>query len=199
METVIRSLGLTFLAATVAVAAVSACSSNNGFSLGEHAAKPSLGIQLFGLNVRPDFPVRVMEQLRIYLAETLRARLSKSGYFGSVFLLADDSDATPDFTMVGAFTHASIGTNGFSLRHILTQNTFDEASTVNVVGGILKAGNQEPTTTFECHLLCCFSKLPGLPTPLHTGVGKSEGAIAAMADELNHAYSRMEKMRVHQK
>src|ERR1700761_3772417 len=54
------------------------CSSSNAFSLGEHAPKPSLGIRLFELNVRPEFPMRIMEHLRIYLAENLRARLSES-------------------------------------------------------------------------------------------------------------------------
>lgn len=194
--TAIRSLGLFFLILGAAPAAERGCTSNNGFSLGEHPAKPSLGIRLFNLNVRPEFPMRTMEHLRIYLAETFRARLSKSGYFGSVSSLADDSDSTPDLTMVGAFTHASIGTSGFSLMQILTKQTFDVASSVNVVGGILKAGNKEPATTFECQMACCQSAVADLPAPLHTGVGKSELSIAAMADELEKVYSRMEKMRV---
>jgi hypothetical protein len=199
LAAVIRSLGLSFLIVSVAAAAEPACSSSNGFSLGEHPVKPSLGIQLFGINVRPEFPLRVMEHLRIYLAESFRTALSGSGYFGAVSLLAEDSDAKPDFTMVGTFTHASIGTSGRSLYSILTQRTFEQSSSVNVVGGILKAGTTEPVSTFECQVACCITSQYGLPTPPHSGVEKSEISIAAMAKALKTAYLRMEKNRTHQK
>lgn len=199
MAVVIRSLGLSFLVAGVAAAVGPVCSSDNGFSLGEHAPKPSLGIQLFGINVRPEFPLRLMEHLRIYLAESFRTSLSSSHYFSAVSLLAEDSDAKPDFTMVGTFTHASIGNSSLSLYNILTQRTFEQSSSVNVVGGILKAGSTEPVTTFECQVACCLTSHYGMPTAPHSGVGKSEISIAAMARELKIAYSRMEKNRTHQK
>ena len=198
MPVAIRTLGVFLATVSAAAAAGGACSSNNAFSLGDHPPKPTLGIQLFSLNVRPEFPMRLMEHLRIYLAETFQARLTASHYFGEVSVLADDSTASPDFTMVGAFTHATLGANGGSLYNLLTQRAFDTPSSVNIIGGIVRAGNKEPATTFECELACCetFMRGTNIPTVPRSGIEKNEISIKAMADELQKAYSGKEPKRV---
>lgn len=152
---------------------------------------------MFGLKVRPEFSMRTMEHLRIYLAETFRARLSESGYFSSVSILPEDSKESTDFTMIGAFTQASIGTNEFNLYNILTKEVFDKSSMVSVVGGILRAREAELVTTFQCQLGCCQSQIrPGASVrKLYTGVGKSEKSISQMAEELKNVYQRKEKAR----
>jgi hypothetical protein len=175
-------------------AGIHACSSSNDFSLGEHPPKPSLGIHLFELNVRPEFPMRTMERLRERLAEDFRARLMKSGYFGSVSLLADDSEESTDFTMIGAFTQAVIGSNDFSLYNIMTLRVVDKPSEISIVGGILKAKDGDPVTTFHCQLWCCKSEItPGIPAPLQTGLRKIEGSISQVAEQLEATYARYKK------
>ena len=172
------------------------CSSSNAFSLGEHAPKPSLGIRLFELNVRPEFPMRIMEHLRIYLAENLRARLSESQYFGSVSVLAEDSEKATDFTMIGGFTQASIGTDQFNLYNILTQQALDTASAISIVGGILRAKDTDPVTTFQCRVWCCkplVAQGVGV-VPRHTGEGKMEASISTIAQYLKGVYSKKLKL-----
>jgi hypothetical protein len=138
-----------------------------------------------------------MEHLRIYLGEKFQARLSESGYFGSVSLLPEDSEVSTDFTMIGAFTQATIGTNGFSLYNVLTKDVFDKPSTVTVVGGILRGKDTDPATTFQCQLGCCQLQIIAR-TPVtipRSGIGKSEVSIAKMAEGLKNIYGRMEKTR----
>ncbi|MGO8788031.1 MAG: hypothetical protein ACLQVL_11715 [Terriglobia bacterium] len=198
MSTLIRCfLSVLILVPNLVAASGAACSSSNDFSLGEHPPKPSLGIRLFELKVQPEFPMRTMEHLRIFLAEKFRARLAESGYFGTVSLLAEDSEEPTDFTMIGAFTQASIGTNGFSLYNVLTQEAFDKPSTVTVVGGILRGKDEDPATTFQCQLGCCrIPVMDGVPVSISgTGIRKSEAAIAKMADDLNTVYRRMGRTR----
>ena len=154
MAVVIRSLGLSFLVAGVAAAVGPVCSRRRLIGsqrLGSMCQFIS-GIQLFGINVRPEFPLRLMEHLRIYLAESFRTSLSSSHYFSAVSLLAEDSDAKPDFTMVGTFTHASIGNSSLSLYNILTQRTFEQSSSVNVVGNQRQgARNQSRLSSAKWH------------------------------------------------
>lgn len=136
--------------------------------------------------------MRTMEELRVYLAETFRERLANSGYFSSVSILAEDSSVSTDFTMVGAFTQATIGTNGFSLFDILTQKVFDKPSAVRIVGGILKGGDAEPVTTFQCALACCIPRIVNGTnvTAPHSGISKSERSIAEIAKELEIVYKQ---------
>jgi hypothetical protein len=133
-----------------------------------------------------------MERIRIDFAEKVRARLIKSGYFGDVSILAEDSDQVPDFTMIGTFTQATIGTNGFSLYNILTQQAYDTASSVKIVGGILRGKDSEPVTTFQCAVECC-QPLAGSPLPRapETGMQKVEHSVDGIAVYLEKTYSRM--------
>ncbi len=192
-----RILAILALAVSTAPILAATCSSANDFSLGEHLPKPTLGIRIFDMKVRSDSPMRKMEHLRIDLAEAFRVRLMESGYFSSVTILAEDSDEVPDFTMIGTFTQATIGTNGFNLYNILTQEVFDTASTVKVVGGILRGKDPEPVTTFQCELACCRPVIASpLPEMAKTGMQKAEQSIAQIAEELKRIYARMANPKV---
>jgi hypothetical protein len=172
------------------------CTSANNFDLGDHLPKPSLGIHVFDLNLQPDFPLATMERVRKSLADVLRARLAESGYFGTVSILPVDSERTADFTMVGAFTQAKIGTNQFNLYEILTLRAVDRPSTLSVVAGIIKGPGTDPATTFQCQLNCCSVKSKyGIPPPMRTGVGKMDALVKDIASDLKAVYVQKEKLR----
>jgi hypothetical protein len=172
------------------------CTSGNGFDLGDHPPQPSLGIRLFDLNLHPDFPMRAMEHVRTTLAESLRARLAESRYFGPVTLLPADSEQSADFTMIGAFTQAAVGSNQFNLYDILTQHVFDRPSTVSIVGGIVRGKDADPATTFQCQLSCCkVWSVGGIPGPMHTGTGKIDLEIGRIAREMKTVYVQKPKIR----
>jgi hypothetical protein len=170
------------------------CTSGNSFDLGAHPPQPSLGIRLFDLNLHPDFPMRTMERARTSLAESLRARLAESRYFGRVMILPADSEESVDFTMIGAFTQATIGSNQFNLYDILTQHVFDRPSAVSIVGGIVTGKDANPATTFQCQLSCCAAEKWGIPQPLHTGTGKMDAMIDGIAREMKAVYVRKQRM-----
>jgi hypothetical protein len=146
--------------------------------------------------VRPEFPMRIMEHLRMVLAENLRARLSESKYFGSVSILAEDSETSTDLTMIGGFTQASIGSNQFNLYNILTQQALDRASEISIVGGILRANETDPATTFHCGVWCCKPLvIQGVGVAArHTGEGKMEASITAITRYLKVVYTKKEKL-----
>lgn len=136
--------------------------------------------------------MRKMERIRVDFAEALRADLLRSGYFGDVAILAEDSDQVPDFTMIGTFTQATIGTNGFNLYNILTQEAYDTTSAVKIAGGILRGKDPEPVTTFQCAIECCkqFKGSPLPETPM-TGMQKIDRSVKDVAAYMEKIYSEM--------
>jgi hypothetical protein len=134
--------------------------------------------------------MRTIEELRTRLAESLREHLSASGYFGAVSVVAEDSEQNTDFTIIGAFTQAKIGSNSFNLYNILTSHAIETPSTISIAGGILRAKEADPVTTFQCHTGCCKVRTyNGIPLQeLHTGLGKMKASISAISQNLENAY-----------
>lgn len=161
------------------------CVSENGFALGELPTHPSLGLRLFSLSLRPEFPMREAESLRIHLAQELLGRLAKSGFFGSVRILADDEADAADYVLSGIFANVSLGANTFSLQNLLTSRAFDDPSSVSIVGAITRSGSAEPATTFDC----------GVGYKRGTPASKARKSLSIIADNIAKVFSSREKAR----